>query len=93
MTPLMDIGEEIMSKYEEQLSTDQMDEMVREIAVTMYQNPEYTREEITSLIAEDLEVETLVSEVNSKRKTPAPLKVPKNNRNPESGYESFEDWD
>ena len=87
----MDIGEEIMSKYTEQLSTDEIDGMVREIAITMYNDPNYTQEDIASLIAEELEVETLVAEI-SKNKRPESIKhtTPKNNTN---SYESFQDWE
>lgn len=91
LNPLMDVGEEIMSKYKEQLSTDEIDGMVREIAITMYNDPEYTKEEIASLIAEDLEVETLVAEI-SKNKKPASIKhtTPRQTTN---SYESFDDWE
>tara|TARA_R110000744_G_scaffold94093_3_gene181654 strand:+ start:7546 stop:8829 length:1284 start_codon:yes stop_codon:yes gene_type:complete len=91
LNPLMDIGEEIMSKYTEQLSTDEIDGMVREIAITMYNDPNYTQEDIASLIAEELEVETLVAEI-SKNKRPESIKhtTPKNNTN---SYESFQDWE
>jgi len=93
LSPLMDIGEDIMSKYEDQLTTDEMDSMVREIAVTMYENPDYTVEEIKSLIAQELEVETLVTEIAAKRKAPEELKYETSSSKSKRGYESFDDWD
>ena len=92
LNPLMDIGEEVMAKYEDQLSTDEMDNMVREVAITLYENPEFTVEDIKSILAEELEVETLVTEIASKRKAPEVLKnIPPAKKAHE--YDSFDDWD
>ena len=94
LTPLMEIGETILSKYTDQLTTDEKDSMVREVAKMMHENPEFTKEEMESLVAEELEVETLVSEISSTKKAPEILKH-KSSKTAEQKYEyeSFDDWD
>lgn len=95
LSPLLDAGEEIMSKYEDQLGTDKMDEMARDIAVALYEDPDLTIEEVKSIIAEELEVETLVSEV-TKSALKEPEELPYHSRRPAqqvNEYESFDDFD
>jgi hypothetical protein len=93
LTPLLAVGDEIMSKYEDQLGTDKMNEMARDIAVAMYEDPSFTKEEMQTLIAEELEVETLLSEV-TKQKGPEELKYKSTKpREQVYEYESFDDYE
>lgn len=93
LSPLLDIGEDIISDYADQLSTDEMNKMARDIAVALYENPELTIQEVKSIIAEGLEVETLVSEVS---KIKRPEELPYKSSKPKEQvyqYESFDDFE
>lgn len=57
---------ELIKPYEDQLSDDEIDQMVARVASTMKGNPELTKEDMATWLASYYEVEDYVEQANSK---------------------------
>lgn len=93
LTPLFDTAEGLIEPYLEQMTDTEAAGMIREIAVTMLKTPELTINQVKTLLAEQYEVEDVLSEINAKSaKTKTNIvKNVRSNQAPDH-LESFDDF-
>lgn len=85
-------AEKLIEPYEDQLSDDEADDLVVSIAQTLRDDPEITEDDIRTYLAEQLEVDSIVSEIKEK----APSKEDKGSfvkDEKKHSIESFDDYD
>lgn len=86
------IAESLVTPYLDQLSDEGADELIVSLAKMLYEDKSLTPEQVKKHLAEEFEVETLVSELNSKvvKEDPKPYKAKNTDA---SKYESFDDFE
>lgn len=66
LTPLMTQADDLIEPYLDQLSDDEAYDLSVEIATTMYHTPQMTSDQVKKTLAEQFEVEDIMSEIDKK---------------------------
>ena len=95
LIPLMDAAEELMEPYKDQLDSEEEDRFIRQIAVTMYESPDITIEDVKAHLAKEFEVEDVVAQLETKIREPEKAEGSsiRTKKNTVHEYESWDDFD
>ncbi len=64
--PYLEISEELLTPYEDQLSDDEFESMMAKISTTMRSNKDLSKEDVATYLAEHYEVDGIIEELNDK---------------------------
>jgi hypothetical protein len=88
-------AESLVKPYLDQMSDEAADKLIVSIAKELYEDKSLTPEQVKQYLAEEFEVDSIVSELNERASAHAgkPVKGSNTSRNSSNGVESFDDFD
>ncbi len=96
VAPLLDTGHRLIEPYLEQLTDEEANKLAVDIARTMLESPQVTESQVKRILAEQYEVEDIISEIDkrhsSKKPSPISNKQYKQNENELESFEDFNAW-